>query len=158
MKTTDGQAVQAKRHCHRICQHGSGGHLDLLEFCLLESFAFRPPILKPDLDLGLCEVQRGRELGPFGDGEVLTLPELSLEGEQLLRREGGPWFAVGFVLPEKTFVRTETRRTADAWNWKMDCLRLRVYIVYYIYICYIVYIYMMLYIYIYIYMILYIYT
>lgn len=46
------------------------------------------------------EVKGGRELRSFGDGQVLLLAELFLEGEQLLRGERRPRLAVRLVLPQ----------------------------------------------------------
>lgn len=64
-------------------QHRFGRHFQLLQLCLLQSFGFCSPVLKPDLHLGLGQVEGAGELGPLGDGEVLLLPELAFEGQQL---------------------------------------------------------------------------
>lgn len=58
-------------------QHGLRGHLQLFQFCLLQSFCLGPSVLEPDFDLGLCEVQRAGKLGTLGDGEVLFLAEFA---------------------------------------------------------------------------------
>lgn len=50
------------------------------------------------------EVKGGRELGSFGDGQVLLFAELFLEGEQLLRGERRPRLAVRLVLDRKSVV------------------------------------------------------
>ena len=50
--------------------------------------------------LGLGELELGGELGALGDAQVLLLPELLLQRVELLRGEGRPGLAVGFVLPQ----------------------------------------------------------
>ena len=49
--------------------------------------------------LCLSEVQGGRELGPLCDAQVLLLPELLLQRQQLLGSERCPWLPVRFVFP-----------------------------------------------------------
>ena len=61
-----------------------------------------PPVLEPDLHLGLRQLQLGGELGPLGYRQVLLLPELLLQGVQLLGGEGGAGLPVGLVLPQGT--------------------------------------------------------
>ena len=71
-----------------------------LDLGLLEPLGLGPPVLEPDLDLGLGELELGGELGPLGDGQVLLLTELLLQAVQLLGCEGGPGLPVGLVLPK----------------------------------------------------------
>lgn len=72
----------------------------LLQLCLLQSLRLGPSVLEPDLHLGLGQPQRTRELRPLGDAQVLLVPELLLEGQELLGGEGRSRFPVGFVLAE----------------------------------------------------------
>ena len=49
-----------------------------------------PSVLVPSLDLGVRQVQFGRELHPVLDGEILLPLEAGLQGLQLVVREGCP--------------------------------------------------------------------
>ena len=78
----------------------------LLPFC--------PPVLKPDLDLGLGEVEAEREVESLTHGEVASRLEFVLEADKLLVGEGcprPPRFAssVTFPLPVMT-ISIETLR------------------------------------------------
>lgn len=84
------------------CRLGVRSHLEFFQLGLLEPLGFGPPVLEPDLDLGLCQGQGGGEFGPLGDGEVLLLPELPLQGQELRRGERRARLSVGFVLPQRT--------------------------------------------------------
>lgn len=53
--------------------------------------------------LGLGQVKRIGKFGPFGDAQILFLPELLLQVQQLLRGERRPGFSVGFVFPQVAF-------------------------------------------------------
>ena len=64
---------------------------------LLEPLGLGPPVLEPDLDLCLGELELGGELGPLRDGQVLLLPELLLQAVQLLGRERGPRLPGGYL-------------------------------------------------------------
>lgn len=88
-------------------QHGLGCHFQFLELCLLQPLGFGPPVLKPDFDLGLRQVEGAGELRALGDGEVLLLAELPLQGQQLGRGEGGPGLSVRLVLAQGTGRRTQ---------------------------------------------------
>lgn len=93
-----------------------GGHFDLLDFRLLQSFCLGASILKPNLHLRLRETQRRRELCTFRDAQVLLLPELLFQRQQLLRGEGSARFAVRFVFPQIAL---------DAWRFVGICNRER---------------------------------
>jgi len=67
------------------------------------------------LYLRLREMQRRRELGSLGDAQVLPLPELLLESQQLLGREGRSGLSVGLVLPQ---VALNLGRLAVLWKGK----------------------------------------
>ena len=73
-------------------------HFDLFDLRLLETLGFGAPVLKPNLDLRFGEGEGIGKFGALGDGEILLLVELALEGEQLLRRKRRPRLPVGFVL------------------------------------------------------------
>ena len=49
-----------------------------------------PSVLVPSLDLGVRQVQFGRELHPVLDGEIFLPLEAGLQGLQLVVREGRP--------------------------------------------------------------------
>merc|ERR1712203_398198 len=74
---------------------GRGVHL-----CLCDPLRLRPPVLEPDLDLRLRDVQAGCELRPLGDAEVGLLLVLLLQLAQLLGGERCPWLPVRSVLPQ----------------------------------------------------------
>ena len=57
------------------------------------------PVLEPDLDLGVGELQVLGKVRPLGDGEIALGLVLLLEPVQLLRGEGGPRLPVRPVLP-----------------------------------------------------------
>lgn len=85
----------------RRCPLGVGSHLDFFQLGLLEPLGFGPAVLEPDLDLGLCQDEGGGEFRPLGDGEVLLLPELPLQGQELRGGERRARLSVGFVLPQR---------------------------------------------------------
>lgn len=62
-------------------------------------------------------MKRIGELGSFGDAQVLFLPELFLQVQQLLGRERRPGFSVGFVLSQ---VALEFRRFTVVGIYKQD--------------------------------------
>lgn len=80
-------------------QHGLGGQFILFQLGLLQSLGFGPPVLKPNFDLSLRQVERVGELGSLGDGEVLLLAKLALQRQQLGGSEGSARFPVVFVFP-----------------------------------------------------------
>ena len=82
-------------------QQGRGGDSQPLKLRLLQPLRLGPPVLEPDLDLCLGELERGRELCPLGDAQVLLGPELLLQGGELLRGEGRARLPVGLVLPQR---------------------------------------------------------
>ena len=81
---------------------GRGRESNPFDFRLLDPFGLGAPVLEPDLDLGLGELELVGELCSLRDGEVLLLTELLLQGVQLLGGEGGARLPVGFVLPQGT--------------------------------------------------------
>lgn len=96
-------AVQVGAHGEGQGERGQqrlGRQLQLLQLGLLQPLGLGPAVLKPDLDLRLSEAQAAGELGALGDGQVLLLAELALQGQQLRGREGRPRLAVGLVLAQ----------------------------------------------------------
>ena len=79
---------------------GRGVHLRLCD-----PLRLRPPVLEPDLHLGLRQLELGGELGPLGDAEVGLLLVLLLQPVQLLVGERGPWLPVRSVLPQGALER-----------------------------------------------------
>lgn len=71
-------------------------------FCLSlsESLLLRSPVLKPDLDLGLSELEVLCKFSPLGHREVLLLTKFSLESYQLCAGEGSPWLSVFLLFLE----------------------------------------------------------
>lgn len=101
-----GSGVLSVQGCSRGKSHSNGGrkhglarHFQFFQLGFMETLCFGSPVLKPDFDLSLCEIKGGRELGSLGDGQVLFLPELALQGQELRRGKWRPWFPVGFVFP-----------------------------------------------------------
>lgn len=82
-------------------QPGEVPHLRRVHLGLGDPLGLGSPVLEPDLDLCLGELELGGELGPLGDGQVLLLPELLLQAVQLLGREGRPRLPVRLVLPQR---------------------------------------------------------
>lgn len=106
------ETVEGEGHGQRGSEHRTGGHLDLFQFRLLETLRLGAAVLKPDLHLGLGQVQGRGEFGPFGDRQVLSLAELPLQSQELLGGERGSRLPVRLVLPQQTLVWTDARRTA----------------------------------------------
>jgi len=79
---------------------GVGGQPHLVNLGLLESLGLGPTVLEPDFDLRFRQLEVLGELGPLGDGQVLLLLELVLQGEELLGGERGSGLAIGLVLAE----------------------------------------------------------
>lgn len=88
-------------------QHRLGCHFQFLQLCLLQPLGFGSPVLEPDLHLGFRQVQRAGELCALGDGKVLLLAKLPLQGEQLGRGEGGSGLPVRLVFSQRTRGRTQ---------------------------------------------------
>ena len=68
----------------------------LVDLGLCEPLGLGAPVLEPDLDLGLGEVEAEREVESLAHGEVASRLELVLEADQLLVGEGcprPPWLA-----------------------------------------------------------------
>lgn len=96
------------------CPPPQGGHFDLLDFRLLQPLGLGPTILKPNFHLCLGETQRWRELCPLRDAQVLLLPELLLQRQQLLCGEGSARLAVRLVFAQIAL---------DAWRLVGICKR-----------------------------------
>lgn len=88
-------------------QHRLSCHFQFFKFCLLQSLGFGSPVLKPDFNLSLRQVEGTGELCALGDGKVLLLAKLPLQGQQLGRGEGGPGFSVRLVFSQWTSRRTQ---------------------------------------------------
>lgn len=82
-------------------------YFEFLHLGLLEPLGFSSPVLEPDLDLGLRQRQGGGELGSFGNGQVLLLTKLPLQGKELRGGEGSAGLAVGFVFSQGADCWTE---------------------------------------------------
>lgn len=108
--------TERKGNPERRRQHRLGCHFQFFQFCLLEPLGFGSPVLKPDLDLSLCQVERARKLSALGDGKVLLLAELSLESQELGRGEGGPGLSVRLVLSQGAGRRTQPSCENDQIN------------------------------------------
>lgn len=98
------------------CPSPQGGHFDLLDFRLLQPFSLGATILKPNFHLCLSETQRWRELCTLCDAQVLLLPELLLQRQQLLCGEGSARLAIRFVFAQIAL---------DAWRLVGICNRER---------------------------------
>ena len=77
----------------------SGGSLC---FSFSESLLFRPPILEPDLDLGLGEFKVLSKLCSLSDREVFLLSKFSLECNQLRAGERSSGFPVLLLFLESS--------------------------------------------------------
>jgi hypothetical protein len=93
-------ALQGRMGVEWMVVAGQRRHFQLLQLGLLKPLRFGAPVLEPDLHLGLREPQAARELRPLRYAEVLLIPELLLECQELLRGEGRPGLPVGLVLPQ----------------------------------------------------------
>lgn len=92
-------------------QHRLSCHFQFFKFGLLQALGFGSPVLKPDFNLRLRQIERTGELCALCDRKVLLLAELSLQGEQLGRREGRPGLSVRLVFSQRT-----GRRTQPSWK------------------------------------------
>ena len=72
----------------------------LVHLRLGQPLGLGPPVLEPDLDLGLAQLQLVGKLRSLGNRQVLFLLELILERHQLLGGEGSPRLPVGLVLSQ----------------------------------------------------------
>ena len=79
------------RHDGRV---GVGGDPGPVHLGLGEPLGLCPPVLEPDLDLCLRELELGGELCTLRDGEVLLLFVLVLESGELLGGERSAGLAV----------------------------------------------------------------
>lgn len=99
--------TERKRNPESWRQHRLRCHFQFFKFCLLQALGFSSSVLKPDFNLGLRQVEGAGELRALGDREILLLTELSLQGEQLGRGEGGPGLSIRLVFAEWTGRRTQ---------------------------------------------------
>lgn len=99
VEATEGSWKQRLRNSEGPGHQRSWGKSESLQFWLLETFCLGSPVLKPNLDLSLRELQLGGELCSLSYRQVLLLSELLLQGVQLLGSEGGPRFPVWFMFP-----------------------------------------------------------
>ena len=72
--------------------------MELLSLC--NPLLLGPPVLEPDLDLGVAQLELLGELCPLGDGEVALGFVLGLQQLQLLAGERSPGFPVRPVFPQ----------------------------------------------------------
>ena len=77
-----------------------GRESDFVQLGFCQPLVFCSPVLEPDLDLGLAQLQLVGKLRSLGNRQVLLLLELILERHQLLGGEGSPGLAVGLVLSQ----------------------------------------------------------
>lgn len=97
-----GRLVVQYWHPHQTL--GRVGHVGRLQFGGQLPFPLVPAVLKPDFDLGLGQVEAGRQAGPFGRRQVPLHVERRLQLEHLRSGE----HRSGFLFP---FVRQRTART-----------------------------------------------
>jgi hypothetical protein len=82
------------------------GHTDrrrhgiLIHLRLRKPLGLGPPVLEPDLDLRLRQLQLIRELRPLRDREIGLFPVFALQSRQLGLGERRPLLAVSFMLAE----------------------------------------------------------
>jgi hypothetical protein len=92
------------------------GHTDrrrhgiLIHLRLREPLCLGPPVLEPDLDLRLRQLQLIRKLCPLCDGQVGLLPVFPLESRQLGLGERRSLLAVSFMLAEGAAQRRQVAR------------------------------------------------
>ena len=79
---------------------GGGGEGGGVHLRLRNSLRLRSPVLEPNLDLRLRDVEAGSELCPLCDAEVGLLLVLLLQPPQLLGCERGSGLSVRSVLPQ----------------------------------------------------------
>ena len=77
-----------------------GRESDFVQLGFCQPLVFCSPVLEPDLDLGLAQLQLVGKLRSLGNRQVLFLLELILERHQLLGGEGSPRLPVGLVLSQ----------------------------------------------------------
>ena len=95
---------------HEVSEGSAGRHPQFLQLGLLEPLGFGASVLEPDFHLGLGQGERSGEFRPLCDGQVLLLPELFLEGHQLLGGERRSRLAVGLVLAQLAAELTARRQ------------------------------------------------
>ena len=98
------KAGQKRRRNHAVVgsqgSRGVGRQPDLVDLGLLKPLGLGSSVLEPDFHLSFGQLQVLGKFRSLGDGKVLLLLELVLQGEELLRGEGGPRLPVSLVLAE----------------------------------------------------------
>lgn len=69
----------------------------------LFAFGFVPPVLKPDLHLGLGELQRMRQIGPFGTRQITLLVEPPFQFEYLKTKKRNILYIISLFTVNDTF-------------------------------------------------------
>ena len=118
-EATSGQEAGQQRRRYEavmVVISGRGGrhHAALIHLGLGQPLGLGAPVLEPDLDLGLAQLQLIRKLRPLRDGEVGLLPVLPLQSTQLGRRERRPRLPVRPMLPQGAFKRGQ--RQLSMWG------------------------------------------
>jgi hypothetical protein len=85
-------------------------HRILIHLRLREPLGLGPPVLEPDLDLRLRQLQLIRKLCPLRDGQIGLLAILPLQSRQLGLGERRPLLAVSFMLAEGAAQRRQMAR------------------------------------------------
>ncbi len=81
------------------------------------------PVLEPDLDLGLVQLERGGDLDPPRAREILVEVELLLQLRQLLRREVGPPAVVDAARPARHEPEVHRFGGWKRRNWRRQILK-----------------------------------
>ena len=72
----------------------------LVDLGLGDPLGLGPPVLEPDLDLGLSQLKLASKVRPLSDGQVALLVEFLLQLVELLVGEGSPGLPVRLVFPQ----------------------------------------------------------
>ena len=90
--------------------------LSLKSIRLRTSLGLGSPVLEPNLDLGVCQLQVLSHLLPLLHAEVGPLLVLVLQLGQLVRGERCPWLPVWSVFAKRTF---QWRNGTGKLGWKL---------------------------------------
>lgn len=91
-----------KRQTEIRMQGWFSSQLELFQLGLLQTLGLGPSVLEPDLHLGFCKSEGAGEFRSLRNGQVLLLPKLSFQGQELRGGERRTGFAVRLVLTERT--------------------------------------------------------